>query len=148
MQLTVQLSQQQQQEPNIALVVYSNCMTDDVNELESKLKEMKKTPQCYQIRTEEYASIEVVQFLLGVDFFLGVLILPWYISYDLLEKVTHYNLNHIVFITIEMRPTRLQQLQSEDIFLRIYNLQSTQFGKQGIYGMQRYSIDFIEYNVM
>ena len=118
------LQQSKETELNIALIVDTSCTNLDIIELSTKLKLLRKTAFCYQMDVKIYEINGIIQFLLAGKVSLVVLLQPWFISLDLLEKMKYYGLTNMAFIAIELNRSHLRHLQFKDIFLKVFNLRS------------------------
>ena len=107
--------------PNVAIIVDSSCAADDIIALTSQLTLVRET-LCYQTQLEEYVRNDIIRFLLVNDMHLVILLIPWYISIDLLQRVGQYQLDHVTFVTIDIRPAIIQHLESDYMFLKVINL--------------------------
>ena len=122
----------QETELNIALIVDTSCANDDIIKLTTKLKMVRKTALCYQMDVENHDMNGIIQFLLANKVSLAVLLQPWYVSVDLLEKM--HGLTNMAFITIELSSSHLKHLKVEDSFLKVFNLQTRK--ANSIYGKE------------
>ena len=103
-------------------MVYTNCSAGDVQHLTRWLHGINATVFCYQIQV--YMTFDVIQSMHYEGLSSVVLLLPWYLAEDLIERLARAEYDRITYITIELLPSFINYIQHAYTFLKITNLYS------------------------
>ena len=105
----------------IAIMVTDSCFNEQIFQLRQLLVEGQSAVLCHVIQdTMDNEWFRITESLLRDKVILCVLMLPWYIIENLMARVPYTGLYNIRFITIELHPSFVLNLQRN--YLKITNL--------------------------